>query len=754
MSRNSLRRKCSVWLPLLMIVVMLGAMLPGSVTYAEENGPTGVFPTADDSQREVGVWWAEDYPPAGSGGPDLPATRPDALGLRNYLQSTCRLRIFGICIWSWPTPTWYPRYVYGNGNAWESDWTTYENYYVDNVDLAYFAGHGWSGGFVMGVGGRDHNDPYVRYQDVQNKWGNRDLDWIGIAACNVLEDSHRVDWARTMRGLRLLMGFVTTMADVPHGKKFGKYIRLNYTMTQAWFRAADDLQPQGKIARVLAEETWMFNDHWYNHNSTDYYDNYYWWWTHTVGSEPARYINPDELRAMPVFLVQPLSLDEANRQWDTLGAATGVTTTTYITESTPIAVYGAGIVQEGGRIRSSEDGQLIMDENYGLFNYTNATDLWTAPGSEPAEATAMRAISQEDAKTIADQFLTQNGLMPGDASFYEVAEETLTEGSNAPGVTASSADAVLQEQVMAHQVIYSRKVTGAAAVTGSSAAAPITFSVMGPGSKLKVYVSAQVPVSVTSASLLQEAVDGAVGGYRRVQQPADRATGAPLMVPILPFNKVSPMVTYLNKDGQPELENMFGLSVIPLPDIKTRTIISNTVAYWEGPMGWSQDQLIPVHSIDIRNELQDGTVVTSTAYIPANEQFMAPLARIDKATTADGKAIPSPVVYGDQLIFQAADATQTLAQAGYDAAMDFTPGSGTYVYNWYVDTVSPETKVGTGQTLNYTVTAPQQQVKAGASQISIILEVVDVGTNRQPDRSYTRYVLTVVPPLFLPFVAR
>jgi len=733
---------------------MLAAMLPAPVALAGEDSTGGVFPTHDDNSLEVGVWWVEDYPPAGSGGPDLPATRPDALGLRNELHSTCRLRIFGICIWHWPTPTWTPRYVYGNGNAWESDWTTHENNYVDRVDLAYFAGHGWSGGFVFGAGGRNHNDPYVQYGEVQNKWGDRDLDWMGIAACNVLEDSHKVNWARTMKGLRLLMGFVTTMADVPHGEKFGKYIRLNYTMTQAWFRAADDLQPQHKIARVLAEEPWMFNDRWYNHRSTDYYDNIYWWWTHTVGSEPARYVNADGLQAMPVFLTQPLALAEANSEWNTLGAATGVTTTNYVTSTTPIAVHGAGIVQEGGAIRSSEDGQLIMDEQNGLFNYTNATDLWTAPSATAANATAMQSISQDQAKQIADQFLTQNGLMPGDASYFEVAEETLSAGSNASGVTAASASAVLTETVMSHQVLYSRHVTGTATLRDRAVAAPMTFSVMGPGSKLKVYVAAQAPVSVTAASLLQTAVDGAMGGYRRIQQPTDRATGAPLTEPILSFSQVSPMVTYLNQANQPELENMFGLSVIPLPDIKQRTIVTNTLAYWEGPQGWSQGQLIPVHSIGVRNDLEDGTIVTSTAYIPASAAYMAPLARIDAAKMGDGSDIPTPVTLGSSLVFTATDASQTLATAGYDAAMNYTPGNGPFVYRWYVDTVSDATKVGDGQTLNYTVIAPTGQPKDGQAVQTIILEVVDLGAKGDPGRNYSRYPLMVVPPVFVPLVER
>ncbi|RME63796.1 MAG: hypothetical protein D6790_04165, partial [Caldilineae bacterium] len=123
-------------------------------------------------------------------------------------------------------------------------------------------------------------------------------------------------------------------------------------------------------------------------------------------------------------------------------------------------------------------------------------------------------------------------------------------------------------------------------------------------------------------------------------------------------------------------------------------------------------------------------------------------------TTADGKAIPSPVRWGDKLHFEAADATQTLAQAGYDPAMDFTPGSGDYTYNWYVDEVSPENLAATGRTFDYTVGGPRQQLKAGVSQQNIVLEVVNVGGSGQPDRSYTRYVLTVTPPVFLPFVDR
>ncbi|RME85507.1 MAG: hypothetical protein D6775_02625 [Caldilineae bacterium] len=744
------------------VVVPLLALLLLAAPITATGGPDdhlkadGVYPTADDNRLEVGVWYASDYPPAGSGGSDLPATRPDALGLVNTLTSDCRLRILGICIWSWPTPKWTRRFVFANGAAWEQDWKRAdapgggtENLYVDTVDLAYFAGHGWTGGFLFGVGGRDHDDPYLTYGDARHAWGDRDLDWVGLAACNVLADAHRRDWANTMQGLRLLMGFVTTMADVPHGEKLGRYIRLNHTMTQAWFRAADDLQPQGKIARVLAEENWMFNDRWYNHKSTDYYDNIYWWWTHHVGSEPARAV-PEQLDQMPVFMVQPLSLDEANREWDTLVASTGITDTGYVTETTFIASFGPDIVQQGGQIRVSESGQLIMDEQNGLFNYMNSSDLWTYPETEAASIGAMRTINQDTARQIADQWLQEAGLMPADASFYEVVPETVAQGSNEGGL--DGLEEVMQEQTLSHQVIYSRLVTAEVPVNGGESTQAVTFSVMGPGSKLKVYVAPQVAATLSGKRLLQAAVDGAVGGYRRVQPPAaGQSTDTPAFVPIIPREKAEIFVTYLNPDKQPELEMMFGLSPIPFPNLVSREVVSHTLGYWEGPMGWSQDMLIPVHIFELNNQLEDGSTVPSTAYIPANPQFMAPIAKIIRKETAGGDPIPDGVRVGDELVFEAFDATGTLAQAGYPAALDFSPGSGDYVYNWYVDSVAPENKVGSGRVLHYTVAAAST-LREGAGTHDLILEVLDVGTNRQPDRSYSRYSITVLPPAFLPLV--
>ncbi|MFZ1754959.1 MAG: DUF6345 domain-containing protein [Caldilineaceae bacterium] len=721
---------------------------------------TGVKPTADDGSLEFGVWWAEDYPPAGAGGSDLPATRPDALGLRNQLTSTCRFRLFGICIWNWPTPSWTARYVFGNSSAWEQDWKRAaaggtENSYVDRVDLAYWAGHGSSSGILFGVGGNTHDDAWLTYNDAAGAWGDGDLDWVALAACNVLDDAHLGDWANTMNGLRLIMGFKTTMADVPHGEWFGQYIREGYSMGQAWFKAADKLQPQNKIARVLAEESWMYNDKWYNHASTDYLDNQYWYWTHRVGSEPARFVDASDITEMPVYAVQPLGLAEANSRWDALGSATGVTTTDFITVTTIASLSPTRSALEVGNIRTSQNGELEMDENAGLFAYNNLGELWVAPGAESANTEAVQSISATDAITIAEKFLKDNGFLPADAQYFEVAADTLTQATDAGNARSAQGMQIVSEQTMVNQVIYSRIVTGTVTSKSRGVAETVEFSVMGPGSKLKVYVDTAVPAGLSAAALSQEAVIGALGGYRSVQQPAVRGTNKLLTIPILPAATMAKILD-LNAQKQQELESMFSLSYVPLGNIDSRTITSSTLAYWEGPMGASQDQLIPVHAIDVRNVLTDSTVVSYTAYIPANPTFMPPLAKIESATTGTGSQIPAEVSVGMTLTLSAVDATKTLAAAGYDAALDFVAGSGDYLYNWYVDEVSAETKVGVGRTATFAVAIPGEDVKADnrAVQQTLILEVVDSNSNREPNKSYSRMTINVIPPLFLPNVIR
>jgi hypothetical protein len=721
---HTTRKRWLLWSALSLLLV-LGLAL--STAVAEKPTLEQYVPAApaapaapqgpEDGYLEVGVEWVEDYSTLGWS--NLPATEPDALGLRN------RLRNCG----------WISRFAYGNNSAWEQDWKGYnkpgggkEYAYIDNVDLAYFAGHGGSSGFYFNSTVDDHK---LDYDDCYMNWGDGDAEWIGIAACNVLADSHRLDWVWCMDGLHLLMGFTTTMADVPHGDWFGWYICHNYNMTQAWFRAADGLQPSGKVARVIAEQSYQFYDKWYNHTSADPWDYYYHWWDHTVGSEPARQVDISQLAGeMPVFETPALSLGEANAEWTQLGSAFGVSTTPRsqlfnLTQPDPMFM--------------SDDNQLEMDPSSGLYAYTELDSLWAEPISTTKRT---RQVSQEDAQDIADQFLNDNGLMPADAQFYEVTADTMSMAqTSGSAIIGKASENVLQTETTAWQVIYSRILTYTTPATLTHGVAQeIDFSVMGPGAKLKVYVAPEVTAGLSTRAMAQEAVIGGVGGWRS----ADSGRAVQETVPILDYNQIEALFN--------ELEPTVALSYIPL-DSTSRQVLSHTVAYYEQPIGTGQFQLIPVYVLDVEYTLEGSEVISTPAYIPANPQYMAPLAEIE----AD---IPSIVSVGDQLVFEAVDASSNLADVGYDASLTFPLGSGdseNYLYNWYRDSVASENKLGSGPVLTYTVDLGAGfHPGSGTVAQTIILEVIDGGGDLQqePDTSYATTQVDVYSYIFLPLNMR
>jgi hypothetical protein len=714
--RTLIRLGLAAMLPILALstVAAQGPAPSTAPGVTEPAAPAG----ADDGALEIGVEWVVDYPP---GWNDLPATAPDALGLYNRL---------GGCGWT-------RRFAWGNGGAWEQDWKGQwkagggtEQIWIDTVDLAYFAGHGNSEGFFFGVGGNTIDDGQLRFSDCTSEWGTTDAEWVGIAACNVLADAHLGDWAWCMNHLHLILGFVTTMADVPHGDWFGAYICAGYNMTQAWFRAADALQPQNKIARVLAEEQYHFYDRWWNHIGGDWFDNDYYWWDHRVGSEPARYVNTAALNGvMPVFQTPPLSLGEANEKWANLGAAFGVTTTGKAGQPLTMRPVGAEPV------RMSQDGQLEMGEGSGMYAFTNLQTLWATPTVALANA-PVRRLTPEDAHQIADQFLQQNGLMPGDAQFFEVVTDTLvTAPSKGQGVNGMKAAGTLQEQTTSYQVIYSRIVSATLPGVGNAPGATQEFSVVGPGAKLKVYVAPAVAAGLSPQAAMAQAVIGGVGGWRGAGQVGN----APEIVQTVPILDYAQIVKLLDA-----LEPTVALSFIPL-DYTSRSILTHTVGYYENPIGVGQDQLIPVYVMDVRSVLPNQDVVTSAVHIPANPTFMAPLALISPTA-----GLPTSVRAGQQVTFRAADASQTLSSLGYDASLSFVLGMGdpdSYTYAWYRDSIAPANLLGNGPTLNYTVTlGANAHVENGPVGQTIILQVTDLLSPRTNNTSIATYQMLVTVP--------
>ncbi len=162
-------------LPLVLIVALLLA-LPGAALAQEPVAPAapGSANELDDGLLEVGVEYVNNYENCGGWGLGyLGITDDDALSLRNRLTAVHAFSFF-----PYPTPRWNANWTWGNGSAWQSDWTKSpagsEDYYIDNVDFAYFAGHGASSGFFMGVGGNRRNGCQVTKAETAGTWGTRE----------------------------------------------------------------------------------------------------------------------------------------------------------------------------------------------------------------------------------------------------------------------------------------------------------------------------------------------------------------------------------------------------------------------------------------------------------------------------------------------------------------------------------------------------------------------------------------------------
>ncbi len=420
---------------------------------------------------------------------------------------------------------------------------------------------------------------------------------------------------------------------------------------------------------------------------------------------------------MPIFRTPPLSLAEAQNIYTHLGDVFGI----------PPSVT-ASAMQSNGVWRSESEGrELEMDSSSGVYNFYDMENLWSQQQLERVSAAGVAAISADDARAIADAFLRQNGLMPGDAQFQQVVSDTLTSSTRPEGVMVAQEET----QVTAWEVQYVRIVSATGASAADGPAQTQKFPVIGPGARLTVYVDA---TAARAAGKNQTGgILGTLGGWHRVEQPAVSAAGVD-SVPILPPEQI---YTLFN-----QLESQVVVNTPPI-DADRREILGHSLAYWEEGMGTSQSELMPVYALNVRYSRGGEELAVSYAYVPGNPAYMRPFARIESAPTG-------PVRIGQVVSLAAADATRTLAELGYDPSLNFALGSGDYIYDWYVDSIADANRIGSGRTINYTVRSDVAS-HAGSLQQTIILRVTDIGSADQRSTTATTS-LTVYPRLLLPVI--
>lgn len=146
---------------------------------------------------------------------------------------------------------WQINFSWLGNAAFESDWIRNDDSWVDAADIVFYCGHanmnGWSA--------KRPDDTSIHYSETAgalDRWGQNDLEWIIIAACGPLQDSHFVSgggsaftrWRPAFDGLHILMGYgAVTYDNTREGTRFAELALAGWRLIDAWFRTGWEIQP-------------------------------------------------------------------------------------------------------------------------------------------------------------------------------------------------------------------------------------------------------------------------------------------------------------------------------------------------------------------------------------------------------------------------------------------------------------------------------------------------------------------------------
>ena len=156
----------------------------------------------------------------------------------------------------WAAAGWHIDFNWGDANAWESDWTSNDDNYVDNADFVFYTGHANMNGWVLaktgGDGWLDFSETGAGPGNPGDLWGQSDLEWAIIAACGPLQDDLIAAgggdvfqrWDGAFDGMHILLGYgAITFDNTDEGRKVAQYAKSGRTIIDSWFRAAQEIQP-------------------------------------------------------------------------------------------------------------------------------------------------------------------------------------------------------------------------------------------------------------------------------------------------------------------------------------------------------------------------------------------------------------------------------------------------------------------------------------------------------------------------------
>jgi hypothetical protein len=150
---------------------------------------------------------------------------------------------------------WAINFNWGELNAWESDWRSNDDSWVDATDFVFYTGHANMNGWVLNQpSDTGFNTPEAGASPANpgDLWGQQDLEWVIIAACGPHQHASFVAgggnafdrWRGVFDGLHLFLGYgAVTYDNEEEGERVVEYARDGETIQDAWFRAAKEIQP-------------------------------------------------------------------------------------------------------------------------------------------------------------------------------------------------------------------------------------------------------------------------------------------------------------------------------------------------------------------------------------------------------------------------------------------------------------------------------------------------------------------------------
>lgn len=203
----------------------------------------------DDGLLEVGGIYNADYQ-NNLIWPDRPTTENITRGFVDYLENN----------------GWQERFIYGDVDE-ESPFTGDDNLSADGVDIFFYCGHGNVGSIPL-VDDWWPLPHVVSYEEAE--WGETDLEWVFLFACNTLQNDDAYsanytkengEFAQSLNGAHIICGADTPMSAeyTEVGEAIAYLLVEGYDVGMAWFVGGLYYHPVGTTLRIIYEEEFYFN---------------------------------------------------------------------------------------------------------------------------------------------------------------------------------------------------------------------------------------------------------------------------------------------------------------------------------------------------------------------------------------------------------------------------------------------------------------------------------------------------------------